>query len=123
MPFKNSLITEFEEGANKAVLHDALEYTHPTHGVITVQVGFETDFASVPGYVLLPGIVPRIGPVRKAAVVHDWIYRGHEVSRFTRRQADKIFLDAALECGMARWRAWVAYIGVRLGGWASWEGD
>jgi hypothetical protein len=124
MPFQNELTTTFlKDDPDQAVLHEDLVYEHPEFGVVVVAAGFRTDFASVPGYVLMPGIVPKVGRVRAASVVHDWIYRGHEGARFTRAQADRILLDAAIECGMARWRAWIAYVGVRIGGGASWYGN
>ena len=95
----------------------------PVYGRITVKRGFETDFASVPGLVILPGLVPRSGKgIREASVVHDWIYRGNEGDRFTRAEADKIFLKV-MEClGVAWLRRYAAYYGVRMGGFASWKG-
>jgi len=91
------------------------------YGEITVKAGFRTDFASVPGYILLPGIIPKIGRIRNAAVLHDWIYRGHELNRFTRFQADVMLLEEAILEGMAEWRAITAFIGVRIGGWITWN--
>ena len=122
MPFKTELSVRFV-GTDQAELIRPLVYVHPVYSEITVKAGFRTDFASVPGWVLLPCIVPRDGRIRWAAVVHDWIYRGHEWRRFTRAQADRILYDAAIECGLPRWRAWVAWDGVRLGGWSVWAGS
>lgn len=121
MPFKSELRVAFD--GDEAELLFPLVYQHRGLGEIVVKAGFRTDFASVPGWVLLPGIVPRVGRIRWAAVVHDWIYRGHEWRRFTRAQADRILYDAAIECGLPRWRARVAWAGVRLGGWAVWVGS
>lgn len=121
MPFITDLEVKFN--SDTAILLQDLVYRHNKYGEITVKAGFETDFASVPGYVLLPGLVPRVGKVKWSSVVHDWIYRGHEFDRFNRKQADKIFLDAAIECGMDVWRAYIAYLGVRVGGWAAWKAN
>jgi len=120
MTFKSDLSVTFHDNETAELSWD-LVYVHPTLGQIIVKAGFITDFASVPGYVLLPGIVPKVGRIRKAAVIHDWIYRGQEGGRFTRQQADQILYDAAVDCGMPHWRATVAWIGVRVGGWIPWS--
>lgn len=121
MSFKSELSVTFI-GADQARLLRPLIYVHSEFGEITVQKNFLTDFASVPGYILFPGVVPKVGKIRWAAVIHDWIYRGHENRRFTRKQADQILYDAAIEQGLSKWRAWVAWAGVRIGGWVAWKG-
>ena len=78
---------------------------------IVVPTGFVTDFASVPripvAYLLTGGCAER------AAVVHDWFYTTHEVDRAT---ADAVFHEAILAEGEPRWRAWLMWAGVRIGG-------
>lgn len=118
------LVVKFNQSDEKKhILAATLTVHSPKYGYITVPAGFATDFASVPGVVLLPGIVPRIGKIRWGAVVHDYIYRGNTPGRFTRKEADEILLDLALSAGMTPTRAKAAYIGVRMGGWAAWEGN
>lgn len=59
---------------------------------ITVPVGFETDFASVPRVIDdLFGWDPR-GKYALPAVVHDYLYSGQ--TEYSRRRADEIFLEA-----------------------------
>jgi hypothetical protein len=117
--FKSDLKVTFVS-QDEAELDADLDYVS-RYGEITVKAGFRTDFASVPGYVLFPGIVPKVGRIRSAAVVHDWLYRGHELDRFTRRQSDVILFDAAIENKMSKWRAAIAFMGVRIGGWITWR--
>lgn len=85
-----------------------------------IPVGFESDGASVPR-VLWRLIFPPIDPVAlPAAVVHDYIYR-EQPEGWTRDRADTLFLRLLIADGVARWRAWLAWLGVRIGGWAAWE--
>jgi hypothetical protein len=83
---------------------------------ITIPVGFETDFASVPRW--LWSVIPPIGKYIIAAVVHDYLY-DNRIG--TRKEADKIFLDLMLQYGVHRWGAHCMYWGVRLGGKKWWR--
>lgn len=81
-----------------------------------VRPGFLTDFASVPfGFRWLVPIVGRHG---KAAVLHDWLYDTHVVSR---RQADDIFYEAMGVLGVRPWRRFLAWAAVRLFGAPAWR--
>lgn len=81
-------------------------------GVITVPVGFETDFASVErlplAYWLFGGVAD------EAAVVHDWLYSGR--MSVTRKQADEVFHEAMKASGVAAWRRYPMTWAVRLFG-------
>lgn len=86
--------------------------------IVTVPAGFVTDYASVPripvAYLLAGGCADA------AAVVHDWLYTTHEVDRAT---ADAVFREAILAGGEPRWRAWLMWLGVRIGGAGPYEAD
>lgn len=86
-------------------------YLAPGHGLITVPTGFETDFASVPRWPLTFALLGSYG--HAAAVIHDWLYTTGELSR---ADADRVFHDALRSSGIARWRAYLMFYGVRLGG-------
>ncbi len=82
---------------------------------IRVPPGFITDFASVPRIpiaFLLTG-----DTAHPAAVVHDWLYTTHEVSRAT---ADAVLQEAAACVGVPAWRRWLMWAAVRVGGADGW---
>jgi hypothetical protein len=84
--------------------------------VFYVPAGEDTDFASVPRVplaFLLAG-----DSAHAAAVVHDHLYKTHEVDR---AMADRVFEEAALVCGEPTWRAALMWAGVRVGGWHAWD--
>lgn len=82
-------------------------------GTITVPAFFETDFASVPR---IPVIYMLLGDTGiMASVVHDYLYRYATVSRKT---ADVVFKEALGVSGVAWWRRYPMYLGVRLFGGA-----
>lgn len=86
--------------------------------VVAVPEGFITDFASVPRIpvaFLLAG-----GYGRMAAVIHDYLYTTHQVSRET---ADSIFREALLAMGEPAWRVELMWMGVRVGGEGPWTAD
>ena len=70
-----------------------------------------TDFASVPR--IFWAILPPDGQYAQAAVLHDYLYQTHTL---TRVEADKLFLEA-MEClGVALWKRQVMYWAVKLFG-------
>lgn len=84
------------------------EYPSPDM-VVTIPVGFETNFASVPR--VFWSILPPWGRYAKAAVVHDYLYR-HQVG--TRKEADDIFLEAMRVLSVPRRTRYVMYWFVRM---------
>ncbi len=70
--------------------------------------GFRTDFASVPR--VLWSIIPPNGLYGKAAVVHDYLCETKIVSR---KNADKIFLEAMKVLGVSWWKRNLMYRSVR----------
>lgn len=86
-------------------------YLDPELGQQEAPAGFTTDFASVPREPLTFALIGGYG--HAAAVIHDWLYRS---GRLTRRDADAVFRRALRSSGIARWRAWLMWAGVRIGG-------
>jgi len=86
-------------------------YLDPDHGLIKVPRTFETDFASVPRWPLTFALLGQYG--HAAAVLHDWLYSSGQLSRGA---ADQVFFNALRSSGIARWRAYLMWAGVRIGG-------
>lgn len=84
---------------------------YPSEEVITVPVGFETDFASVPR--LLWSILPPHGKWAKAAIVHDYLYVNAICSK---AYADGVFYEAMGVLGVPQMKRKAMYLAVRLFG-------
>ena len=94
--------------------------------IITVPVGFVTDFASIPW--IFWTFLPAWGRYGKAAVVHDYLYQQHATHLcenrwfvFSRKNADNIFYEAMLVSGTRHWKARVMWLAVRLFAWLAWR--
>ncbi len=121
--------------------------TRYSRDIIKVPKGFITDFASTDilqwvavilsilyagflwllpqwvGYIyviiiLLAILITPYGKQSKAAVLHDYLYQTHQVSR---AMADLIFKEAMIVAGTPYWKAYLMHRGVRIGGWLSWH--
>jgi hypothetical protein len=97
-------------------LLDDLVLADDDQRTIIVPAGFVTDFASIKVLhnaflFVLFALVSGYG--NYAATVHDWLYFGGQVSR---KEADAVLYRALRAEGVARWRAWLFWAGVRLGG-------
>lgn len=78
----------------------------------TVKAGEVIDFASIPTG--LRNTFNRLGLSRMPAAMHDSMYS----KKFAKRQyCDLLFYKALIAVGMPQWKAWLYYIGVRMGGW------
>lgn len=105
-----------KSGGTWTILQPLIYESSAAQRLFIVPEGFVTDFASVPRIplaFLLTG-----DSAHEAAVVHDWLYRENTV---TRELADKIFQEAAHVSGEPGWKAWLMWVGVRVGGWVAWN--
>ena len=86
---------------------------------IQVPVGFNTDLASIPR--IVRSLITKDGPNRYAAVLHDYLYSlaGGGPKGTSREDADTIFKEAMIDIGVPRWKIFLLYRGVRVGGWVS----
>lgn len=89
-----------------------------SNDVINVNIGFHTDFASIPR--LLWAVLPRWGKYGNAAVIHDWLYWCQTRSR---READDIFLEGMKVLGVTPWKRNVIYYAVRWFGCFAWRSN
>ena len=81
---------------------------------IVVPAGFSTDLASIPR--VLRWLLQQNGASRRSAVLHDFLYRSH---RMTRGSADALFKKALQSDGVNPVGVWLYWAGVRVGGWAA----
>ncbi len=72
-----------------------LVYTSNDGNIYIVPTGMITDLASIPK--LLRPAIDRNGLSRPAAVLHDYLYL---IGSLSRKQADELFLEALLSCGV-----------------------
>lgn len=96
---------------------------YPADEIVVVPAGFECDLDSVPRLPLAYWLAK--GRTVTAAVVHDWLYKSGRLHRggpaITRAEADRIFLAAMRDEGVA-WRHRVLiYAAVRVAGRRSWR--
>jgi hypothetical protein len=97
-----------------------------TLGLITAKKGFSTNYASID---CLQNIMMALFFVLlasygdKSATIHDWLYSGYGVVKEdgtvyypTREECDKVLYNALLDEGVGKFRAWIFYAGVRIGG-------
>lgn len=117
--FLTRLVMENATGQDDGLwrLVEPLVYQSDMAGqTFVVPAGFETDLASVPRLpvvYLLAG-----GTSNEAAVVHDFLYTVHLVSRAV---ADAVLREASAVTGVPAWRRWLMFWGVRLGGASHWD--
>lgn len=89
-----------------------------TGQLITVPVGFKTDFASVPR---IPVAYLAFGNcAHKPAVLHDYLYSigGSDADRAF---ADDVLRAASIADGMSAFRAWPMWAAVRTFGGSHWK--
>jgi hypothetical protein len=79
---------------------------------VIVPKGFRTDLASIPR--LFRWLLQQNGKSRRAAVLHDFLYRHHKMSR---KDADALFHTALTVEKVNPVGRWLYWAGVRAGGW------
>lgn len=114
MSFTGPLQVERQAGGRWKLLAD-LVFNSAEVGAVTVPAGYVTDFASVPRLPLMYWLAG--DTAHEAAVVHDWLYSEQKVSRDV---ADRVFREASAASGVAWWRRWLMWAGVRIGGGFAW---
>jgi len=93
-----------------------LDLQDDIHGVISAPVDFETDFASINSMhniILFPIWALVAGYGNPSAALHDHLYTTGELSR---KECDGVLYRALRAEGVAKWRAWMFWAGVRIGG-------
>jgi len=96
------------------IIHEPFTYTASNGDVISVEAGYETDFASIPE--ILGFILQKDGPYSQAAVAHDRAYGAH---LFPRERCDEMLYEAMgdTEVPTPEFERRLIYDHVRLYGW------
>ena len=103
-------------GANHWVTTAAYTTTVNTITVI-IPAGFTNDLASIPEQAQKPLGITRDHPtIRRAALVHDWLYHTKEYPRVT---ADLLLYYACLDDGMEKAKAKAVFEAVKLWGFVA----
>ena len=85
--------------------------------ILTVPRGFETDFGSIPD--ALKGITPAVSDLDGLYTFHDYLYTFHH--SYTRGNVDSALRRGWILFGIPRWKAWIAYYGVRAKAGSHWK--
>lgn len=115
-PVRSQLRVEAVDDTHWRLLESFTYDSEVAKARITVPAGFVTDFASVPRLplaFLLTGDTAHM-----AAVVHDFLY---SIKIFPRETADAVFYEAMRATGVPAWRAYLMWLGVRVGGQIRWD--
>ncbi len=120
-------IRPIEDGKYRLAATYVLDYKGVT---FKIRKGMIHDGASVPRLAwTISGLRPD-GLLRAAALIHDALYQNLgelpegwalPARSFTRKEADRAFYDIMRAAGLSRYRSWIAYRAVRIGGWVSWR--
>lgn len=92
--------------------------SYPSNEVITVPVGFISDFASIPQWA--QSFISKMGPYTKAAIIHDYLL---EIAYKNKKFADDIFFEAMTVLKVPAWKKYIIYYAVRLGGKGNYTGE
>lgn len=89
-------------------LQTDLAYLSELYGMIVVDAGFETDFASVPRVPFAFWLAG--GTAEASAVIHDYLVRRHyTMCKISWRGAADVFREAMKHEGVPAWRRWLMY--------------
>jgi hypothetical protein len=101
------------------ILDFPLIYKSDVLGTIKVPKEFYTDFASVPR---VPIAYMFFGDrAHREAVLHDYLYRLDSKPQATYMEANRVFLEAMYVRKKSFVVRYIMYLGVVLGGWASYH--
>lgn len=109
--FTTPLQLEYLDGMHYKLIAEFAFESEAAERIIRVPAGFITDFASIPRFFWR--LLPPTGQYGKAAVVHDYLYSTHLVSKAI---ADKVFLEGMLVLEVPPWKARLMYQAVHVFG-------
>jgi len=106
--FRSQLIVRELDTGEKLLMQDLAFYSAELRGILIAPAGSVTDYASIPrGFW---NLLPKDGPWKRAAVMHDGAYKAGLVTEQGERihlikpLADRLFLECMASCGVTRWK-------------------
>ena len=131
--FPNGRVAQRQlEGDDYVMLEDFLVYWPRKNRFIMVPKGFITDNGSIPD-IIPDAMADNTGDAANAFVAHDWIYKlmtfdvqfecvpPEFYEEWSKRDADLLMRDIMVLAGEPRYKAWIAWTGVRLNVLAAWR--
>lgn len=109
--FQGCFAARWNSSYEPLVLIRTYEYVSKAGVRFTVPAGFLTDLASIPRP--CRSFAPSVVHSARAAVLHDYLYATHLVSR---READELFFEALEAVGVSVWDCWKMWMAVRVFG-------
>ncbi len=103
------LLRPLQQGSGRWIVEEPLVYISDAGSLYTVPQGFITDLASIPRF--LWSIWPPFGRYASAATLHDYFCESDWISR---KDGDKVFLEAMKYSNVPVWKRYIIYWGVRL---------
>ena len=100
----------FDDDSVNFLLEERLVYRSDLIGLVIVPAGFETDLASIPR--IFQSLVPKVDRHMLPAIVHDYLCRKPD---FSRKTADRVFLEAMRLKQVNPVRRRLMYWAVRIG--------
>lgn len=88
-----------------------------------VPEGFESDGASIPGFIQSIFGDSMMMPRLVGAVAHDWLYDSECTFDVTRKTADEVYLSILREVGCCPVRTAIEYSFIRIFGGGHWRKD
>jgi len=114
--WKTTLKTEQLGKWKHKVIIEPLVLMDDEYGEMIVPVDYITDFASVKALqniFLFPIYALVAGYGNYASTLHDYLY---DYGTLTRKECDSVLYRGLRGEGVARWRAYLFWLGVRMGG-------
>ena len=117
--FLSQLETKPLQGDYHALLKDLVIKTF--RGILQIEAGFITDFMSS-DYISF--MLPRYSSyTARASCMHDYLYKDQAINgiEVTKYEADQMFYNGMIEDGTSKWKAKLAYYGVKFGAKKVWN--
>lgn len=103
-------------------MYKGFGYVRPNGDKIEIDRPCIVDGASVPRCFRVAQWLDPVGPMLKAALLHDycWILRYTGENTIGFRESNRVMWEACKECGLKNWQRWLVWFAITVGGWWFW---